>query len=247
MRRVGRLFLLCLLCGMLGACKSQLYSGLSQRDANEMLAVLLRAGIDAEPVAVKEDVSVMVETTQLDRAIELLNARGLPRRKLATMGEIFKQEGLISSPLEQRARFIYAVSEELSRTLSRLDGVVEARVHVALPDKRPNDPSPATPPTAAIYIKYQDDYDIGAYVPQIKQLVANSIEGLSYDKVTVVLFPASTRADLNVRPKPKDDIDQRTALMVAGGLALVILALAGGVVYLVLERRRTRAAPKAAA
>jgi type III secretion protein J len=243
--RLGRLVILCLLCSLLAACKVQLYSGLTQRDANEMLAVLLQAGIEADTVAGKEDVSLNVEQSQIERAILLLNQRGLPQRKFQTLGDVFKQESLISSPLEQRARLIYAMSEELSRTLLQFDGVIVARVHIALPDRKPNEGTP-TPPSAAVYIKYQDGYDISAYVPQIKQLVANSIEGLTYDKVTVVPVRAVPGADLNVvRPKPRETLDQRTLLMLMGGAAgLIAVGAAGG--YLVIQRRRGKAAAKAA-
>jgi type III secretion protein J len=219
----------------------QLYSGLNQRDANEMLAVLLTAGIDAEAVAGKEDVALRVEQSQLDRAIGLLNARGLPRPKTTSLGDVFKQEGLISSPLEQRARFIYAMSEELSRTLSQLDGVISARVHIVIPERRPNE-STMSPPSAAIFIKYQDDYDLNGYVPQIKQLVANAIEGLSYDKVSVVLFPSNARADLAAKPQPPEDFDRKTVLYLAGGGVLLLVVLIGAVVFLLLGRRRGRSA-----
>jgi type III secretion protein J len=243
---VARLVLVFLLCGLLAACKVQLYSGLNQRDANEMLAVLLHGGIDAEAVAGKEDVALRVEQSQLDRAIGLLNARGLPRPKTSSLGDVFKQEGLISSPLEQRARFIYAMSEELSRTLSQLDGVISARVHIVIPERRPNDTGAASPPSAAIFIKYQDDYDLNGYVPQIKQLVANAIEGLSYDKVSVVLFPSTTRADLVAKPKPVEDFDRKTVLYVAAGGGVLLIALVGVIVFLVLGRRRGRPAAGAA-
>lgn len=242
---IGRLVLICLLCSLLAACKVQLYSGLSQKDANEMLAVLLRAGVDAETVVVKDDVSIRVEQSQMDRAIELLNARGLPRPKSATLGEVFKQEGLISSPLEQRARFIYAMSEELSRTLSQLDGVISSRVHIVIPERRPNDTA-TTPPSAAIFIKYQDDYDLTSYVPQIKQLVANAVEGLSYDKVSVVLFPSSARADVPPRPKANGELDRNTVIMGAAGAGAVVLLLVGVIVFLLLRRKKAEPAARAA-
>jgi type III secretion protein J len=241
MRSVGssiaRLALVFLLCGLVSACKVQLYGGLNQKDANEMLAVLLHAGIDAQTIVGKEDVAIQVEQSQIDRAIELLNSRGLPRPKTTSLGDVFKQEGLISSPLEQRARFIYAISEELSRTLSQLDGVISARVHIVMPERRPNEQtSPA--PSAAIFIKYQDDYDLNAYVPQIKQLVANAVEGLSYEKVSVVLFPSTSRLDLALKPKAADDVDRKMVIYMAGGGAVVVLLLVGVIVFLLLGRRR---------
>ena len=242
---IARLSLVVVLCGLLAACKVQLYSGLNQRDANEMLAVLLQAGIDADTQPGKEDVVLRVEQSQMDRAIGLLNARGLPRPKTSSLGDVFKQEGLISSPLEQRARFIYAMSEELSRTLSQLDGVITARVHIVIPERRPNETTMA-PPSAAIFIKYQDDYDLNGYVPQIKQLVANAIEGLSYDKVSVVLFPSSARADLAAKPRAADDSDRKTILYAAAGGGVLVIVLVGVIVFLLLGRRRGQPAAGAA-
>jgi type III secretion protein J len=243
--QLARLALVFVLCGLVAACKVQLYSGLTQRDANEMLAVLLKAGLDAETVVGKEDMSIRVEQSQMDRAIELLNSRGLPRPKSQSLGEVFKQEGLISSPLEQRARFIYAMSEELSRTLNNLDGVVSARVHIVIPERRPNEAAGTAAPSAAIFIKYQEDYDLNAYVPQIKQLVANSVESLSYDKVSVVLFPTSARADIAQRPKPSTDFDRNTVLIAAGVGGVLLIGLIGAVVFLVIGRRRATGAAAA--
>ena len=203
-----------------------------------MLAVLLRGGVDAEAVAGKEDVSLRVEQSQLDRAIELLNSRGLPRAKSQSLGDVFKAEGLISSPLEQRARFIYAMSEELSRTLGQLDGVISSRVHIVIPERRPNETAP-TPPSAAIFfIKYQDDYDLTAYVPQIKQLVANSVEGLSYDKVSVVLFPSSAVRPGRPAPRWTTPIDRKTVMLGRPLVAAAVVVILLGVVAFLLVRRR---------
>ena len=47
------------------------------------------------------------------------------------------------------------------------------------------------PSSASVFIKHRPDYDISTQTGSIKALVVNSIEGLPYDKVTVVAFPAS--------------------------------------------------------
>jgi type III secretion protein J len=65
--------------------------------------------------------------------------------------------------------------------------VIGARVHLVLPENDPRKPN-AQPSSAAVLIKHNGDPLVGDLVPQIKELVTNSIEGLSYDKVTVVLF-----------------------------------------------------------
>lgn len=225
-----RALLLSSLALVLSGCKVEIYRGLAQQDANDMLATLLGAGVEAENVATKDGVTLKVEQTQINKAIELLNSRGLPRPKKASMGEIFKQDGMVSSPVEQRARFTYAISEELSRTLSQLDGVVSARVHIVVPTERPNEPE--GPASAAIFIKHRDNVDLSGYVPQIKQLVAHSVEGLSYDRVSVVLFPAQVASGVSQRVRDDDRFDNRFVLVIAAAAVLLLVVLAAATLVL---------------
>jgi len=175
-----------LLCG----CKIDLYSKLQEREANLIVATLLRNGLTADRVALKDGSStVRVEEQEFAAAVTLLNAAGLPRARFQTMAEIFPSEGLVASPTEERARFIFALSQELSRTVSEIDGVVTARVHVVLPK---NDPlrQDQMPSSASVFIKHDRRAPVTALLPQIKTLIANSVEGLTYDKVSVVFVPA---------------------------------------------------------
>jgi type III secretion protein J len=179
----------CLLATALGGCKADLYTKLQEREANEMVALLLGNGFDAGRTQSKDGTStVVVEQKQFAQAVELLKANGYPRQTFTNMGEVFKGGGLIASPTEERARYVYALSEELSKTISDIDGVLSARIHVVLPK---NDllRQDATPSSASVFIRYDARAPVKALLQQIKMLVANSIEGLSYEKVSVVLVP----------------------------------------------------------
>lgn len=178
---------------LLTACgaKVELYGDLREREANEMLSLMLRAGIAAEKIVAKGGVvTLKVDQDRVPDAIDMLSAAGLPRDKFANIGDLFKKEGLISSPSEERVRYIYGTTQELSRTLTGIDGVLSARVHVVLPN---NDPvgQQAKPASAAVLIRYAPGAAIEAAVPKIKELVVNSIEGLSYNNVSVVLVRAA--------------------------------------------------------
>lgn len=183
-----RLALALIAVALLAGCKSELYSDLQESEANEMVAVLLRNGIDAERRGEPGALSVVVEEDQFARAVDLLAANGLPRESFDSIGTVFEKEGLISSPTEERARFIYALSQELSDTVSQIDGVLSARIHVVLPD---NDPlrQDLSPSSASVFMRYDRAIPIDSLIPQIKLLVANSIEGLVYDNVSVAMFP----------------------------------------------------------
>jgi len=179
----------------LSSCKVELYSNLQEREINEMLSILIRNGISCEKVPGEEMTwNLFTQEEEIARAVEVLSKNGYPKDKFQTMGKIFKKEGLISSPLEERIRFIYALSQEVSATISKIDGVLAARVHIVLPE---NDPlsDKLVPSSASVFIKHQPNSNIESSVLKIKELVVNSIEGLEYKKVSVALFPAVSGMD----------------------------------------------------
>lgn len=194
MSRIFRNFLVTLVaCLALSACKSELFSDLSEREANQVVAALMGAGIPASKAASRGDgVTVMVEENRFAEAIELLNARGLPSEKYDSFGDVFQKDGLVSSPIEERARYIYALSQELSHTIAEVDGVLSARIHVVLPetDMLGRDFKPSS---ASVFIRHIEDSLRPNFTAQIRLLVANSIEGLVYDNVTVVTVPTAVQ------------------------------------------------------
>lgn len=184
--------LLILLCAVAfsGCSQETLYSRLDEREANEMLAVLLSNDIDARKVGLGDTLELQTARRDLPKAITLLSERGYPRQEFQSLGEVFKREGFVSSPLEERARLLYALSQELSQTLSTIDGVVTARVHLAIPEQRVLSDE-IKPSSASIFVKYKPGSAVAEQSALIKALIVNSIEGLPYDNVTVTFFPAS--------------------------------------------------------
>jgi type III secretion protein J len=176
------------------SCKSDLYTNIDQRHANEIVATLRQNGIPADRSAGKGDrISVSVEESRFAEAVAVLNDNGLPKQEFVTLGEVFKRDGLVSSPVQERAQMIFALSQELSRTVSEIDGVLSARVHLVLPE---NDPlrQQLVPSSASVFIRHHASMPMNDLVPQVKMLVANGVAGLSYDKVSVILVPVAVRA-----------------------------------------------------
>jgi type III secretion protein J len=184
---------------LVAACDTrvELISSVSESEANEALAALLDGGVKAGKIPGKEGVvSLDVAQSEVSKAIGILRVEGLPRERYAKMGEIFRKEGLISSPLEERARYIWALSQEISSTLSQIDGVIKARVHVVLPERSAGG-DPSLPSSAAVFIKHKTGVNLEDSVAQIKRLVANSIPGLSGEKVSVILIASNGKVNLN--------------------------------------------------
>ena len=175
---------------LLAGCDKEttLHAGLEERQANLVMAALRDAGIDCSKVPGEEGTwNVMVSEPKFADAVNLLEQKGLPRRSHMGVGEVFKKTGMISSPSEERIRFMDALAQDLARTISMIDGVVDARVHVVLPE---NDPFArnALPSSAAVAIRSRWDADVTDIVPSVKGLVKNAIEGLQYEKIMVTIF-----------------------------------------------------------
>ena len=224
---------LCLLAGVMllaAGCarKVELMAAMPEPEANEVMAALQNAAIEAEKVAGKEGmVGVTIAADQVGRAVDLLRDKGLPRERFAGMGQVFKKEGLISSPLEERARYLYALSQELGATLSQIDGVIVARVHVVLPE-RSSTGEAAAPASAAVFIKHQDGYNIDTVQPMIRRLVTNSIPGLTPDKVSIITISAQAqRAREPAGAVPDRALPTSEAFAALGGLLLLGLAATG--------------------
>jgi type III secretion protein J len=235
LRRVS-LVLVLSACALLSACKKELYAKLSEQDVNEMTVALLERGVRADKTTPDggKTYTLEVENDDLVRAMQILAQRGLPHNRFDDLGNLFKKDGLVSTPTEERVRFIYGLSQELSGTLSNIDGVLYARVQIVLPN---NDPlaQQVKPSSAAVFIKYRPESDIGALTPQIKNLVVHSVEGLSYDQVSVTAIAAEPVDIADAAPVARYPLPW----MIGGGAALLLVVGIG----IALTMRQTRLKP----
>jgi type III secretion protein J len=191
--------LLALLLALAGCGREELYTQLDQQQANEMLALLLEHGVDAEKArADNNGWALRTARGDLARAMSVLKANGYPRASFQSLGDVFRAEGLVASPTEERARLLYGLSQELSRTLSSIDGVVIARVHLAIPERHVLSDKRG-PASAAVFVKHRADSPVVHQVAAIKSLVVNSVEGLPADNVSVTLSEAEPAHAAGVR------------------------------------------------
>jgi len=232
---------------LLAGCKTELYSGLDETEANNMVSVLINSGLDADKGRDKKSgkFTILVERSQISLAVDTLQQHGLPRERFSRVDDIFKKDGLISSPLEERVRYIYALSEQVEETLSQIDGVITARVHVVLPENNPF-ADKVQPSSASVFIKYLPGSQLNQIKSEIKFIVEKSIEGLSYDKVSLVMLPAklaySSTSDgqwtsfLGIRIA-KSQVGTLRAIL--WGLVALVSVLLGGLVYLLMRQSAT--------
>lgn len=203
MRALVRVVCLLTLLVALPGCRDQvLYSGLAQREANEMMALLNRSGVNAKLAleARGGTLALNVPQAQAVAAVDVLSRAGLPRHKTPTMSEMLPKDTWMLSPSEERAKLAYALSQEMTGTLRQVNGISDVRVHFAPADRNALGQVTAQP-SASVFVRYDADLIGPDFADSIKSLVANSVAGLSYDKVSVLMLPqhdtgAAVRASL---------------------------------------------------
>lgn len=185
-----KLLFLSVIVVLITSCSQKVYilDGLSQEAANNAVLILGQNSISATKVAEKGNVyKISVKKTEQVKALSILKFNGLPKMPYQNLGEIFKKDSFISSPTEEQSRFIYALEQQISQMIMQINGVVSVETQVSLPPPSDNLwQSAPVRPAAAVLIKYQNPYHLSLYTNRIKELVANSVPGLTNDKVEVV-------------------------------------------------------------
>lgn len=254
-RLLTRLCACVLLLGVLTACgEDTLYTNLSEREANEMTALLMRYDIAVTRAAgTNNTYSISVGSDRFADATEILSSFGYPKTSYSDLGQIFAKEGLVATPMQERVKFLHGMNQEISKTISEIDGVVSARVHITMPEKDPL-VIEQTAPSASVVIRYDKDARLSEQVPQIKMIVASSVEGLAYDSVSVALFPVDTGVGSRaLGPAAVAESAKTTGPGTVAAIAMVVLALAmvlvlGGFAgWRYLQFRRMNAATKPSA
>ncbi|MFQ1711041.1 SctJ family type III secretion inner membrane ring lipoprotein AscJ [Aeromonas veronii] len=231
---------------LLSGCKVELYTGVTQKEGNEMLALLQTEGIASDKQPDKDGrIKLLVEESDVAQAIETLKRKGYPKESFSTLQDVFPKDGLISSPTEERARLTYAKAQEISNTLSEIDGVLVARVHVVLPEGNEGISKKPSPASASVFIKHAADIQLDTYIPQIKQLVNNSIEGLAYDRISVVLVPSADVRQSPLMPRNTSlfsiEVSEGSKWRLGGLIALLLaLVVTSNLAQYMWHRSRSR-------
>ncbi|MGO7133538.1 type III secretion system inner membrane ring lipoprotein SctJ [Rhizobium leguminosarum] len=241
---------------LLTACNEDVLTGLDQRDARDAQVLLERAGVRTTVTGEKGDVfKIAVDEADHARAIELLADAGLPRLQHRTIADLFPGDGFLVTPLEQKARMTYAVEQQLAETLSALDGVASARVHLVIPEDNGRGLIKEKARASAL-LQYRPGADLADIEMKSRSLLLNGVRGLAYEDVSVVVSPWSEIGDavgaapaaVTVEQTPAPAamtsqthglaslVDYRTASIAGSAL----LAIAAGLVLLFPRRRESR-------
>ncbi len=160
-----------------------LYGGLSDSEASKVIAALNDAKVSYKVGS--GGGSILVPQDKVYTMRMQLAGRGIPKGDGVGF-EIFDKPNFGISDFVQRANYIRAVQGELARTISQINEVESARVMIVIPENRlllDKDKYP----TASVFVHVRGNSELQAEsINSIRFLVANSVEGLKPNHVSVV-------------------------------------------------------------
>lgn len=158
------------------------FSGLEEADAGEIVDLLTTQNI---PYEVRGSGTIMVPSDQVYEVRLMMAKEGLP--KGGNVGfELFSGNTFGMTEFTQRVNYQRALEGELERTILSLDAVEAVRVHIVTPEKTLLSSEQAST-TASITIQEKPAEPLdSSQVRAISYLVANAVEGLDPENVTVV-------------------------------------------------------------
>lgn len=159
------------------------YTQLDGRDLAPMLESLERHDIQAK-VDYSSN-SLLVASKDVMKARLKLAGEGLPKQRTGKSQFFEKGSGFGKSQFVEKAAYLSSLEEELALTISQLEPVDGARVHLAIPADR-SFVRQTQKPSASVFLNLQPGYVLNQkQVAAVSNLVAASIPGMSFEDVSI--------------------------------------------------------------
>ncbi|MGE4312939.1 MAG: flagellar basal-body MS-ring/collar protein FliF [Pseudobdellovibrionaceae bacterium] len=178
---------------------SLLYSDLSVNDARQIALALDNAGVKYQTA--EDNTQVLVDEGDVAKARLLLAKEGLPSS--GNFGyELFdSQSGFGTTNFQDQMNKQRALEGELSRTISAIDQVNSARVHIVLPERELFSRE-ARPASASVFLNLSGKAELGReQVLSIQSLVSSAVPGMKASQVSVM----DSEGNLLARGGEEDD------------------------------------------
>ena len=238
------------MCLALGGCSVPVAANLEEADANQAVTMLEQSSLSATKERDPEHEGryrVTVLNADAANAIGLLARENLPPRSSPGVLEALGQGGVIPSRLAEQARWTTGVAGDLERSLRSLDGVLSARVHLAIPVKESLDvETEPQKPSASVLIRHRNVTPPIA-AGEVQRLVAGAVTGLLPEQVNVVMTPspAAHGAAADAVHLGPLSVSRGAGAVLRASAALVVLlnlVLLAGIFYLWTRLRRSEGA-----
>jgi flagellar M-ring protein FliF len=158
--------------------------GMNEADQQTAFEALKQA--DFKPVLDAANGQITVPTTRYHEARIFLASKGLPKTSNTGIDSLKDQSAMTTSQFMEQVRYTAAMEQELAHTITQIDSIQYARVHLAMP-KQSVFVRDRTPPKASIVVTpFPGRYVSPTQVQALVHLVASSVPLMSTENVTVV-------------------------------------------------------------
>ncbi len=161
-----------------------LFPDMQAKESSEVIAILQQSNIDykLEPAT-----GVLLVPASKVQGLRLrLASEGYPRSSGQGMAMLNNEQGFGTSQFIERARYQRALEEELARSISQLQNVRSARVHLATP-KQSVFVRDRKSPTASVVVNLYAGRNLEqGQVAAITHMVASSVANMNSDNVNIV-------------------------------------------------------------
>ncbi len=161
-----------------------LYGNLSDQEILEISKALSQGGVKFEVNELTG--AVLVDAGQVHEARMKLAGLGLPKGSGTGYELLDKEQGFGTSQFMETARYHRAIEGELSRTISSLNSVQSARVHLAIPKQSAFVRNRKKASASVMLNLYQGRIMSPEQAASIAHMVASSVPNLEMENVTVV-------------------------------------------------------------
>lgn len=159
-----------------------IFTDVSSEDTQAILNEFKRMNISEYEVDSK---GIRVPTAQAAQLRMQLAQEGLPSHGVVGW-EKFDSQDFTRTEFEQNINRLRAIQGEISRTITSIEGISSARVHIVTP-KQSLFVEEQKEPTAAIYIRTKRNAKLNErQIKGIQHLVCRSVEGLKPNNVTII-------------------------------------------------------------
>jgi len=236
---------------LLTGCATAVAADLNENVANEIVVALVESGVAAakEPDPDHEGRwRVTAPRNDGSTAIAVLEKRNLPPEATTGVLDALGDGSIVPSRTSEHARLVAGTAGELERSLRDVDGVLEARVHLAVPpvDTLALGSTPQSP-TASVLIRHS-----GPTPPlsegDVQRLVAGAVAGLVPEHVSVVATPVpnarqpAERSLAHFGPLTVTRASLPPLRIAVGAIVAIDLSLLAAVLIAWMRLRRTQLA-----
>ena len=169
-----------------------------------------------------------------------MKQRGLPKQNFANVNDVFTAQGLVASPIQERAKYNYVVSQDIARTLTNLPEIISADVILSSPNKEKNRFEEKDKLTASVAIVADPQLASSTLQVRIKELVAYAVQDISYTDVSVMIsYVAPKSFEVNLTSFAGMTIHPASIFVIKSILAIiaVLLVALGTTLFLFFKAR----------